>query len=1071
MKKNIFSFFLLIIVAFSLQAQNSISLAGSWRCKLDPDSIVESRQWYLQAFDQIIQLPGTTDMARLGTKTSGPDYGILSREYKYIGPAWYNREIVIPASWSNQAVELMLERVMWESKVWIDGQPVGKAYSLSTPHTYVLGKLSPGKHQLTIRVNNDMIFNIGDKGHSYTEYTQSIWNGIVGKIEMKALPAVSIQQMDIHADAGSKKLMVQLAINNPANKKSAYASFDIIEIGSGKKVQHYKSNLSLQSSIPVIIPITFQPKLWDEFNPYLYKLVVTLNDGSERQSIIENFGFRTISTNRSKILINNNPVFLRGNLDCVHFPLTGYPSCDAKEWERIFRIYKSYGLNHVRFHSWCPPEAAFEAADKLGIYIMAEIIWIDWWMTKAPKDRPDMITKGFPEGLGKNPSADQYTQEEMKRIIQHYGNHPSFIMFCIGNELGNSDFNVMENWIKKIQSEDKRHLYSVSTARKIMPADQYNATHNIPEVGGTYGFAKSGTDDNLEKNYSAATIPIIAHEVGQFPVYPLWSEINKYTGVLKARNLDACYESAKKKGVDKDDLKFHNGSGALQQVLYKELIENILRTPSAAGFQLLSMQDYQGQGEALVGWLDAFYDSKGITTPQQFSMHSGAIVPLARLPKYVWTNNETFTAKILLANYSKNIIDKNLVWKITDAKGVLLKNGELPARIYSRGSLHEAGQIEVPLHTIAKAGKYLLEVSVKGSTIKNQWNIWVYPQLVETKNEAVLETTLLDSVSLDALLKGKSVLYYASGSIKKEKATPLFFKPLFWSNVFFPGQANTTLGSVINNRHPALALFPSDTYINWQWEKISKGNAIVLNDFPQTIRPIVQPISDFHINDKLATLFECNVGKGKLIVCGYILDTISNPVAKQLRYSLLNYMNSPAFSPGVSVPVETIRTHFPYIESAVKQYPAEGVYSNALLQIKAGKNATGADGHQDWSKAADDYVAKRNTNYTINKLSGIWKDNQTQGWYGKEIDISVATPQGVIGELYIHLYDWNQEGRESNIYLEGRSFASGPLEKNGKWIKLFVMREDTNDGILQLKLECTQGSNVMIDQLVFAEQL
>ena len=149
---------------------------------------------------------------------------------------------------------------------------------------------------------------------------------------------------------------------------------------------------------------------------------------------------------------------MRGNLDCLHFPLTGYPSCDIQEWERIFRIYKSYGLNHVRFHSWCPPEAAFTAADRIGIYIQAEVLWIDWWMSVVRKERPEMTTRGLPKGLGHNPSADKFVPEELQRMIEAYGNHPSFTMLCIGNELGNSNFDIMQQWIKSLQEKDPRRL-------------------------------------------------------------------------------------------------------------------------------------------------------------------------------------------------------------------------------------------------------------------------------------------------------------------------------------------------------------------------------------------------------------------------------------------------------------------------------------------------------------------------------------------------------------------------------------------------------------------------------------
>ena len=221
-----------------------------------------------------------------------------------------------------------------------------------------------------------------------------------------------------------------------------------------------------------------------------------------------------------------------------------------------------------------------------------------------------MTTRGLPKGLGHNPSADKFVPEELQRMIEAYGNHPSFTMLCIGNELGNSNFDIMQQWIKSLQEKDPRRLYAISTARKIMPADQYMVTHNIPQIGGTYGINGFGTDNDRESIYSKATIPVIAHEVGQYPVYPLWNEIDKYTGVLEARNLESLRQQAVKNHIEHQDRKFHEASGALQTILYKGLIENLLRTPSCAGFQMLSMTDYSGQGEALVGWLDSFWDSK-----------------------------------------------------------------------------------------------------------------------------------------------------------------------------------------------------------------------------------------------------------------------------------------------------------------------------------------------------------------------------------------------------------------------------------------------------------------------------
>ncbi|MCH5719296.1 glycoside hydrolase family 2 TIM barrel-domain containing protein [Niabella hibiscisoli] len=562
-------------------AQDKISIAGPWKIRLDADSLYYNQHKPPAEFTQTIQLPGTTDEAGLGSKTIGSDYGILTRAFKHIGPAWYQRQIHIPADWKGKNTYLLLERVLWESQVFIDGRPVSKLSPLYVAHRHNLGTLEPGAHTLTICVNNDLIHNIGDKGHGYTEYTQTIWNGIVGKLELHSENPIAIRLVKTYPDAEKKSLRLETFLTSPTSDDIILTA-SLKDLQTGKQV-HTASKKFAADPEHVKIDWTIDGleniKSWDEFDPNLYEVSLTLKQGGNISTWKDKIGFRNVSTTTHKILVNSKTTFMRGNLDCVHFPLTGYPSCNIEDWEAIFSKYKAYGLNMVRFHSWTPPRAAFEAADKLGIYIQTEIIWLDWWMAGEQKDRPEMNTKGYPQGLGKNPNADAFVQAEMQRVIDEYGNHPSFLFFCIGNELGNSDFDVMQEWVKKLKSADPRRLYAVSTARKIMPVDDYMVTHNIPNVGGTYANSMNRTDAGLEANYLKATIPIIAHEVGQYPVYPEWKEIEKYKGVLKARNLEGFKLVVQKNGIANQDIDFHKATGALQQLLYKNHIENIMLAP------------------------------------------------------------------------------------------------------------------------------------------------------------------------------------------------------------------------------------------------------------------------------------------------------------------------------------------------------------------------------------------------------------------------------------------------------------------------------------------------------------
>lgn len=1054
------------LISFSdLKAQQVISLEGEWAVQLDPDSMGVQNKFFEKISGDPIKLPGTLDEAGYGTKTIGSDYGILTRKHKYIGPAWYNREIIIPKSWKEKDVILYLERVMWQSQVWVDGKTADTQEGLGTPHYHNLGKLSPGKHLLSIRVNNDMIYNIGDKGHSYGEYTQIIWNGIIGKMELFPQEKISIHNLHSWPDAANNQLTVTFNAKNETGRNNGKLLCRLIDNQTGETVASFEEIITNSESIFAYrktLSLDTPVKTWDEFTPNLYTLKVTWEQGKLREEKKAIFGFRDITTSRSKIEVNGHPIFMRGNLDCVHFPLTGYPSCDEDEWERIYRIYKSYGLNHVRFHSWCPPQAAFAAADKVGIYIQAEVLWIDWWMSVINTDRPEMTTRGLPKGLGYNPGADEFVPAELERMIDAYGNHPSFAMLCIGNELGNSDFDVMQKWIEPLHERDNRRLYSVSTARKIMPVDQYMATHNIPNVGGTYGLRGTGTDFDLEANYSKATIPIIAHEVGQYPVYPLWSEINKYTGVLEARNLSGFLETAQKNHIAHLDKSFHDASGSLQTILYKALIETFYRTSSCAGFQMLSMTDYPGQGEALVGWLDAFWDSKGIVTPDEFRCYSNSVVPVARFKDYVWTNDEIFSAHIQVANYGKETLHAPVVWMITSEPGRLIASGEMEA-VIEQGKLNDVGSVQYALNPITEAGKYRLAVTVKGQPYHNQWDFWVYPPVIPSES-SVLVKEELDDEAIEVLNNGGKVLLLAHQLGKQNNTYELHFTPLFWSNSFFPGQNNKLLGMYIHKSHPALERFPTDNFNNWQWQPVSKGRAFIINKH-ENLEPIVQPISDFHINDKLASIFECKIGNGKMLVCGHDL-TVDSPVAAQLKKSLLDYMGQSNFNPNYLLDEEKALTMFDYTPKAETVVPAE--FKDALLYVSCGEKKE-TNGGDPWQKALDKVeVLDNGMDYEV-ICDNVWRDEKGVAWTGREITVELRTPNGIIGDLYIQFEDWNNQNRAGIISVEGRDFILDELKGQSRWVKLFVMREDTNKGKITFKAKVTKGGNLMIGKLVFVK--
>lgn len=1053
----------------SFAQSHSISLSGAWQVQLDADNEWVKKSPETTKIKGTMTLPASLAEAGYGYKTAGADIGILTPAYRYIGKAWYTRKIEIPESWKGKSIELFLERVLWQSQVYVDGKTLSRKDALGTPHVHSLGKLARGVHQLTVVVDNNMIHNIGDKGHAYSDYTQSIWNGIVGRIELRASDPVRFRSVRTFPDVSAGRLQVEWTVRTPKSTR-VRIGYSVVSVSSGEEVMRgmLRQSVSEKDSIVLAtIPVGHKLAQWSEFNPEVYVLKSVLKAGRYADASDIEFGNCEVTHDGTKILINGQPVFLRGNLDCVHFPLTGYPSCDMDDWMAIFRTYKANGLNHARFHSWCPPEAAFKAANRVGIYLQAEAsVWIDWWMSAdmTARGRPEMETKGHPEGVGKDPERDRFIIAEMQRVVGFYGNHPSFSMFCIGNELGNGDFDEMAKWIGRLKKKDPRRLYAASTARQITPTDDYSATHHIPGIGRTRGLNGPRTDWDFESVYRQADVPIIAHEIGQWPVYPRWSEIEKYTGVLRARNLSALKKLAEKNGVVDQDHDFARASGALNQIMYKYETESFLRTPSCAGVQLLSMQDYQGQGEALIGWLDCHWESKGLPKAQQFREHFTTTVPLLRFEKFVWENNEVFAAAAQLAHYGEMPFDALCSWTVTDENGKTVASGEFPQIHCAVGKLSDLGEISFDLGRIRTAQALEVSLEVKGTAYRNSWDIWVYPgnaEEVPTGDIYVAEE--LDAPTIERLRKGDKVLLIAHNLGTDESAVDAHFYPLYWSLTWFPGQGKTNLGLLVDDAHPAMKDFPTAFHSDWQWETIcADAKGFILNDLSSAFRPIVQPVDDFHRSNKVGSVFELKVGEGKLLVCGYNLNS-GLPVARQLKRSLLSYMISGFFDPKYEADPTWLRDLLPVIPPAEVAELPKG-FEKALLYVDAAGKLQTEGRNAGWNGAVDDVRISNGTSYEV-QSSGTWRKDRFTGWYGEQMQVNMECPEGFLGSVLVQFHDLDQSGRTGILEFEGRKVKLGH-HGGGQWVRFHVMREDSKDGRLIMRSQTRTGPGLVITQLV-----
>ncbi len=884
----------------------SVNLPGSMAENLKGDAITLKTKWTASIYDSTYYFSPRLAKYRKAGDLKIPFW--LTPSKHYTGAAWYQKDIVIPAGWSGQHVLLSLEYAHSETRVWIDEIEIGTQYTFVAAQRYELPpNLKAGKHRLTILVDNRIkAINVGQDSNSLTDHTQGNWNGIVGKIQLSAGPPVYFDDIQVYPDLKNKLARVKIhlkakqsistrgSITLSANSFNTSIVQHISPVIAGFLIDHGEGELEVD------LPMGNHPLTWDEFDPALYRLTASLvtNEGLKDQKQLQ-FGMREFKAVDKHFEINGRPVFLRGTVNNCEFPLTGYPAMDVPSWERIFRIARAHGLNHMRFHSWCPPEAAFIAADEVGFYLQPE--------------GPSWANHGTSIGEGK--PIDQFIYDETNRMARNYGNYASFCMMAYGNEPRGKQVEYLTAFNDYWKAKDSRRIYTGASVGGSWPVISNNQYMVRAGARGLNWGKRPESESDYAQQIAQFSVPFVAHEMGQYCVFPNFKEIKKYTGVYRAKNFELFQEDLKDHDMGDQSNSFLMASGKLQVLCYKNEIEKALRTPGYSGFQLLSLTDYPGQGTALVGILDAFWDEKGYVSAKEFSRFCNSTVPLARIPKFVYQNNEDFKAAIEIAHFGKSPMENaRISWTIKDVTGKSITKGSFDPKTLPLSNCIQVGTLRVPLADISVAAQLKLEVTVDGTDFANDWDFWVYPAVLPKTQSSFYYCSSLDAKAKDVLDKGGSVFLNASGKVVKGKEVVQTFLPVFWNTSWFKMRPPHTLGFVCNPVNPAFASFPTAGHSDLQWwEIVNNAQVMNLEDFPKGFRPLVQPIDTWFLNRRLALIFECKVGKGKLLVSSADLTPSQNddrPAAKQLFFSLQQYMQSPQFNPSYSINFDTIKDLF-----------------------------------------------------------------------------------------------------------------------------------------------------------------
>lgn len=877
-----------------------IDLSGQWQVKLD----AEKQETMPQAYPETMMLPGTTSAAGLGMPNPAKETGCLTDAYRFEGAAWFMRTFTA-GDWTGEQTMLTLERTR-KTTVYLDGRPIGHQESLCTPHRYFLPPVHAGEHTLVIRVDNTDYPTRG--GHLTSPDTQSNWNGITGEISLTVAHTL-LTDLTVRPDLRRGCLRVHGHIIGAPDGVAG-----IVLPGQMEHLLPYRRGV-----LDGECPLKGNEAFWDEAHPEIHTISIDL-DGDVYETT---FGLRDVRTLGRRLLINGRETFLRGKVDNLLYPKTGYTPTDVASWMTILGIAKEYGINHYRYHTACPPDAAFTAADLLGVYMAPEL---PFWGTVAEEGE-----EGYDE------RERDFLFQEGFRILREYGHHPSFLWLSLGNELWGSK-DVLNRMMRAYREADDTKLYSsgannyqfvpdvldeenvfvgVRLGRERLIRGSYamcDAPQGIvqttaPESVSNYDASivpetlrQSGEAGKVQIQYGTGVkevdaqsadalipdVPVISHEVGQYVFYPDFSEIPHYTGPLKPRNIEAMRENLERAGLYGEHEAFFRQTGHLAVDCYKREIETLLRSREVSGFQLLDLQDYTGQGTALVGVLNAMMENKGLISAEEWREFCAGTVVLGEFASFTGVMGEDIRFDVQISECDPEKQHTCIRCTLMDGERELYACDVTPGA--RQGRLTDAVSVTFPAECYREA----MQERITGLTVvltladgtRNHYPIWLIPPIdIRITREGIeKDGRMVTFVSAEEKADGAAIVVpSAEGQLPAEYCTDFWCYPMFRSISESMGKPVPvgTMGLSIDTASPLLKRFAQEDYTTPAWYAILQTAHV--QRLPADIHPAVQMIDNTERCARLGILYQQD---GVWHLTARLWEKPNDPTVRALAWSL-----------------------------------------------------------------------------------------------------------------------------------------------------------------------------------------
>ncbi len=921
-----------------------------------------------------MHLPGTLDESGIGHRDAGtnqwhPDAALgnaaeevdkdapiatrFTRRHTYEGEARISRKVTVP-DYGTDRLFVLAERAR-VLRLAVDGEEceVFRQGTLSTPYIFELTGVTPGEHELTFFSDNSYPGMPKDAicySSAATDETQTNWNGILGNLCMYTRPKNFIESVRIYP----KKLkrsggyVADVCVELAPGAKETLEDAKIIlrsealaeteEFGKTQKSAEIFTHLGdaltkIEAAGPENrktveiwfrdLPLRENVKLWDEEEGNLYEMAATLDSGTAAEHGVNSsveyctrFGIRIFGDNGSgRFALNGRTIFLRSEANCAEYPETGHPPMTVSEWKEILQKYRSYGINCVRFHSHCEPEAAFTAADELGMLLQPELS--NW----NPKDA--FATE----------ESIRYYRTELTAILKTYANHPSFVMLTLGNELQarGEGRDRMQDLVRTAKQLDPTRLYANGSnafygEEGCDPESDFYTSQSCKDVviRGTFSGMRGYINENYpsaDHTYDAAmaeirksyTKPVFSFEVGQFEVLPDFGELESFQGISDPVNLKLIRKRVEERGLLPVWKKYVEATGELSRLAYREEIEAAMRTRELSGISLLGLQDFPGQGTALVGMMNSHMEPKPypFARPKRFREFFRESRIFVKMSRYTYEEGEHLTAEVEVANFGKESIRGELVWTLGYRDcAVNTGRGELRCDRADRqkncppGTYTSLGRLDIPLEVKGVSAALILTVSIGGCT--STYPVWVYQKTSPECPKNVYETRVFDEQTRAVLQNGGRVyLSPDADRVSLPNSIKTQFTTDFWSVGTFAEQEGG-MGQLIDTEHPIFRNFPTDFHTDWQWWIVAGKRAVIL---PRSMKSVITEMDSYAFLRPMTQLIEFNCLNGKVLLSTMELHkSLQYPEARALQAAIYEYLSGEEFRPAEELTVEELRT-------------------------------------------------------------------------------------------------------------------------------------------------------------------